>query len=33
MHGVLVRDVVGGEGRVGGSMGDGVEWVVWWVVC
>ena len=24
MHGVLVRDVVGGGGRVGGGMGDGV---------
>ena len=24
MRGVLVRDVVGGGGRVGGGMGDGV---------
>ena len=24
MHGVLVRDVVGGGGRLGGGMGDGV---------
>ena len=24
VHGVLVRDVVGGGGRVGGGMGDGV---------
>ena len=33
VHGVLERDVVGGGGRMGGSMGDGVEWVVGWVVC
>ena len=33
VHGVLVRDVVGGGGRVGGGMADGVEWVVGWVVC
>ena len=24
VHGVLVRDVVGGGGRMGGGMGDGV---------
>ena len=33
--GVLVRDVVGGGGRMGGGMGDGGEegelWCGWWV--
>ena len=27
VHGVLVRDVVGDGGRVGGGMGDGV--LIW----
>ena len=34
VHGVLVRDVVGGGGRTGGGMGDGGEegglWCAWW---
>ena len=33
MHGVLVRDVMGGGGRMGGGMGDGGEegglWCGW----
>ena len=35
VHGVLVRNVVGGGGRMGGGMGDGGEegglWCGWWV--
>ena len=34
VHGVLVRDIVGGGGRMGGGKGDGGEkgglWCGWW---